>query len=171
MHASNTGKTSLTLIALLIFSVSGSCLAKSSDREQNAVIDGGYYRINPETGADEFSNGFNLVQGTLNITSEEATIYRTEEGLTRIVLTGNPVTWVETLDDGSNLDARANRIDYDLETENVHMMENVRVQKGLQEITGQDIRYNLKTQNLEGGSQEEGSRFRMIIKPKSKSDS
>ncbi len=170
MQANKSRCLALSLLACLMMTATSSH-AKSADREENAVIDGGYYRINPETGADEFSNGFNLVQGTLNISSDEATIYRSEEGLTRIVLIGNPVTWTEALDDGSMLDARANRIDYDLETENVVMTKNVRVQKGLQEITGDDVRYNLKTQQLEGGSKEEGSRIRMVIKPKSKSDS
>ncbi len=156
----------ITLIGILALSATtGNVLGKTSDGEQEAVINGGHYLVDPETGADRFSKGFALTQGSREITSNEAVINRDDEGLSRILLTGQPATWKETLDDGSKIDIKANTIDYDLTTELVVLTGDVSVQKGIQLITGELIRFNVSTQQLEAGSEDGDSPIRMVIRP------
>lgn len=156
------------LLGLAITCVASTTHARTTDGQQEAVINGGHYVVDAETGADRFSKGFDLTQGSREITSNEAVIHRGDEGLSRILLTGQPATWKETLDDGSRIDIKASTIDYDLATELVVLTGDVRVQKGIQVITGQSVRFNVRTQQLEAGSREGDSPIRMVIKPVSK---
>ncbi len=144
--------------------------AKSSDRDLEAEIKAGRFTEDPDNDTQVFSGGFTLRQGTLSVQGRVATIYRADEGgFARIVLEGEPARWQEELDDGSPLDARANVIDYDVDAELVILRGNVQIQKDGDELSGELIRYDLKSQRLDAGSEGEGQVI-MIMKPRSKKD-
>jgi lipopolysaccharide export system protein LptA len=161
----------LALLALLLLaSAPGWLLARSNDRELEAEIDAGHWLDDPQKGLQVFSKGVTLTQGSLRITAERATVYRSDAGgFDRIVLEGEPAHWEEIMDDGAELSARALTIDYNVKDDLVLLKEQVVVNKARDEITGELIRYNLDTQRLDAGSDGEG-RVRIRFTPEKKPD-
>ena len=144
--------------------------AKSSDRDLQAEIKAGRFTEDPDTDTQVFSGGFTLKQGTLSVAGRVATIHRGDEGgFTRIILEGEPAQWNEELDDGSALVARANLIDYDVDQELVILSGNVHIEKDGDKLSGELIRYDLKSQKLDAGSEGEGQVI-MIMQPRGKKD-
>ncbi len=144
--------------------------AKSSDRDLQAEIKAGRFIEDPENDTQVFSGGFTLRQGTLAIQGQTATIHRgAEGGFARIVLEGQPAQWSEELDDGSPLDARANVIDYDVDAELVILRGDVRIDKSGDQLSGELVRYDLKTQRLDAGSEGQGQVI-MIMKPRGRKE-
>ncbi len=144
--------------------------AKSSDRDLQAEIKAGRFTEDPDTDTQVFSGGFTLRQGTLSVSGSVATIHRGDEGgFTRIILEGEPAQWTEELDDGSALVARANLIDYDVDQELVILSGNVHIEKDSDQLSGELIRYDLKSQKLDAGSEGEGQVI-MIMQPRVKKD-
>ena len=145
--------------------------AVEADRELELTIQAGYWIEDMKKGVIVYSKGFELVQGSLHIVAETATIYRGDDSdsLDRIVLEGQPVCWRETLDNGSLVVGRANHIEYDLHTDDLVLRQNAVIYKNDDKISGDLIHYNLKTQFLKaGGEGETSGRVTMTIRPKNK---
>ena len=154
------------LIVMLSLSLlaAGLASARTADRRQVADIEAGHYV--EEGDRRVLSQGVILRQGTLAIDADAATVQFNEAGeMTHIELTGTPVVWQEVLDSGEQLDARALRIDYDLDAGKVLMREQVDINRGTDQISGDLVRYDLKTEKLDAGG--DGGRIRMRITPRS----
>lgn len=127
--------------------------ARTSDRSQRAEFRAG--RSTENAGVVEFSRGFELIQGSLKITSDSARVFRNASGaLERIEINGTdaePAIWQEELDDGSRLNGRARRIDYHLQDESVVLTGAAQVRKGSDEMSAETIHYDLATQHLDAG--------------------
>jgi lipopolysaccharide export system protein LptA len=164
--------TCLAGAGYLGLTVSGAALAAKSDRDQQAEIDAGHWVDDPKKGFQLFSKGVDLTQGSLHIQADKATVYQDDDGATfsRIVLVGTPARWSEKLDDGAEMKAQANHIDYNVSDETVVLRGAVIINKDGDLISGETIRYNLATQLLSAGSDNNGSgRVKMTIGPKKKS--
>lgn len=143
--------------------------ALRADRSEPADIDAQHYSDDPENGRMFFREQVLIRQGTLEIRADEAIVMRTDAGeMTRVLLTGDPVTWEEQLDGGDELAAQARRIDYRLDEERVVLEGDVVVDRGTDRIAGETIRYDLATSRLDAGG--EGERVRMTITPQRKPD-
>lgn len=143
-----------TLPALVVLLASSVATARTADRSERAEFRAGQSREN--AGVMEFTGGFRLNQGSLQIQSESARVFRSDKGeLLRIELIGSPAVWTEQLDDGSPLRAQAGRIDYDLDSQRVTLERNARVQKAGDELAADNIIYDLNTQQLEAGGNED----------------
>lgn len=165
-------RTAAFVLALTLWAVMGTspALARSSDRQQEAEIEAGHWLDDPAQGFQVFSRGVTLVQGTLRVTADKATVYRADSGgFARILLEGNPVHWQEEMDDGGQMSAKARTIDYQVEDELVVLRRQVVVIKERDEITGDEIRYNLATQRLDAGAEGDG-RVRIRFTPTKKPD-
>ncbi len=127
--------------------------ARTADRSQRAEFRAG--RSTETAGVVEFSKGFELVQGSLTITSDSARLFRNPQGeLVRIEILGTsqaPAKWREELDDGSSLNARAERIDYHMVDERAVLVGQAQVQKAADVMRAATINYDLKSQHLDAG--------------------
>ncbi|MEM9532526.1 MAG: lipopolysaccharide transport periplasmic protein LptA [Pseudomonadota bacterium] len=143
-------------------------IARTADREQRAEFRAG--RSSERAGLVEFSEGFQLTQGTLLVTSDSARLFRNEAGeLERIELTGDPVNWTEELDDGSALVAKAQHIDYRMSAQEATLTGSASVKKAGDEMRAETIHYDLATQKLDaGGNSDEPVLF--IYNPPGKKD-
>ena len=63
----------------------------------------------------------------------------------RAVLTGGPVKLKQQLDDGTPMNATANKVDYDLKAEVVVFTGKVTIQQPRGTLNGQRVVYNMKT--------------------------
>jgi len=152
-------------ISLLVPAFAAS--AKSTDRNQDMSIDAGAQSGTlVGDGKTVLSQGVIIIQGTLDLRSSDAEIYMKDGEAVRAVFTGKQAKLKQQLDDGSWMDASADRIDYDIKAEVLTMTGNYHVKSARGTNTGQKMTYNTRTGEMNSGG--DGSRVRTVIPPKNK---
>lgn len=150
--------------ALLL--VSPGAWARSADRGQPMDIEAGSTSGSlDDRHPTVLSNGVTINQGTLQIEASTATITTRGGDPVRAVLTGGPVKLKQQLDDGTPMNATANKVDYDLTTEVVIFSEKVNIQQPRGTLSGPRVVYNMKTGMVNSSSDSTG-RVRMRIQPR-----
>ena len=140
-------------------------LAKSSDRNQPMSLDAGHQVGSLEgNGTITMSGGVIVQQGSLDIRSQTGVVTMKNDEITRVVFTGSPVTLKQQMEDGSMMNATANRIEYDLVNEIVTFIGNYTVKTPKGSNSGQKLVYNLRTGNMESGG--DGTRVKTVIQPR-----
>jgi lipopolysaccharide export system protein LptA len=156
--------SAFTLFALLLLACAPAW-AKTSDRNQPTHIDAGYqdgdYSGNGKT---NLSQGVILTQGTLTITSDSGVVQMRNNQITQASFTGTPVKMRQQLNDGTWMDAVADRIDYDMTTDILILTGNYTVTSAKGTNSGQRMVYNTRTSTMQSGG--DGTRVITIIPPR-----
>jgi len=141
--------------------------AKSTDRNEPMNIESGAQAGNL-TGdcKTTLSQGVVITQGSLDLRSSEAEIYMKDGEAVRAVFTGKQAKMKQQLDDGTWMDAVADKIDYDIKTEIITLTGNYKVTSARGTNAGQRMVYNTRTGEMNSGG--DGSRVRTVIPPKNK---
>ena len=155
---------SLMLLAALL---PGAAAAKTSDRNQPMDVEA------DRTDADIGDNGeavltgnVKITQGTLEVGSDRATIYRKGGEIDRVVLTGGPATLKQVADNGETMTAHAKQIVYYTQNQDLIVLTGgVVIDQPRGTLRGETVKYDLKTGRLDGGG--DGARVKMRINPKS----
>ena len=156
----------LASAALLLLLPVADVVAKSSDRNQAMTIDSGSQSGNMEgNGKTVLGGGVVVTQGTLEIRSAAAEIYMADGEVSRSVFTGKQVKMKQQMDDGTWMDAQADRVEYDMKTEPITFIGNYTVKSDRGSNSGQRMVYNTKSGNMQSGG--DGTRVRTVIQPKS----
>lgn len=157
----------LASAALLLLLPVADVMAKSSDRNQAMTIDSGSQSGNMEgNGKTVLGGGVVVTQGTLEIRSAAAEIYMADGEVSRSVFTGKQVKMKQQMDDGTWMDAQADRVEYDMKTETITFIGNYTVKSDRGSNSGQRMVYNTRTGSMQSGG--DGTRVRTVIKPKNK---
>ena len=85
--------------------------------------------------------------------------------ISRSVFTGKQVKMKQQMDDGTWMDAQADRVEYDMKTETITFIGNYTVKSDRGSNSGQRMVYNTKSGNMQSGG--DGTRVRTVIQPKS----
>ena len=159
-------RLSVTILVLSLWSLPGWGL--SSDRNQPLVIEADKASLDEATGIAEYSGNVVLQQGTIQLKGNRMTVYIKDEGVERLVLEGQPASFLQRMeDDQSEQQAEAGRIEYLTDTQRVILEQNARVwQEGSEEIKSDRIVVNLLDNTLKAGSDSPGSRVRIILQPR-----
>ena len=156
----------LASAALLLLLPVADVVAKSSDRNQAMTIDSGSQSGNMEgNGKTVLGGGVVVTQGTLEIQSAAAEIYMANGEISRSVFTGKQVKMKQQMDDGTWMDAQADRVEYDMKTETITFIGNYTVKSERGSNSGQRMVYNTTSGNMQSGG--DGTRVRTVIQPKS----
>ena len=156
----------LASAALLLLLPVADVVAKSSDRNQAMTIDSGSQSGTMEgNGKTVLGGGVVVTQGTLEIRSAAAEIYMADGEVSRSVFTGKQVKMKQQMDDGTWMDAQADRVEYDMKTETITFIGNYTVKSDRGSNSGQRMVYNTKSGNMQSGG--DGTRVRTVIQPKS----
>ena len=156
----------LASAALLLLLPVADVVAKSSDRNQAMTIDSGSQSGNMEgNGKTVLGGGVVVTQGTLEIRSAAAEIYMADGEVSRSVFTGKQVKMKQQMDDGTWMDAQADRVEYDMKTETITFIGNYTVKSDRGSNSGQRMVYNTKSGNMQSGG--DGTRVRTVFQPKS----
>lgn len=156
----------LASAALLLLLPLADAGAKSTDRNQAMTIDSGSQSGNMEgNGKTVLGGGVVVTQGTLEIRSAAAEIYMSDGEVSRSVFTGKQVKMKQQMDDGTWMDAQADRVEYDMKTETITFIGNYTVKSDRGSNSGQRMVYNTKSGNMQSGG--DGTRVRTVIQPKS----
>ena len=152
---------------LLLFSMPAAAL--KSDRSQPIDVDAGSAEFDEARGVTVLSGGVLLEQGSLQITTETATIYRDPEAgsINKIILEGNPATIEQLLDEQpAGMKARAQRIEYDLLTQTVTLIDDAELDQGSRHFSGARFEYDIANSRVKAQSGPGGDRrVRMTFDP------
>ena len=137
-------------LALALNLVTASITASADQRQERIQIsaDGGAYDM--RTGVQTLVGNVRIVQGDLDVRADEGRAYRTDEGLQRVELFGDPTTWRMRMEDGSIATGRSLQIIYDLLENQITMIGDARIEDAQGSFTGATITYNLGTERIEG---------------------
>jgi lipopolysaccharide export system protein LptA len=117
-------------------------------------------------GKTMLSGGVVITQGSLDLRAANAEIQIKGGEAVRAIFTGKQATMRQQMDDGSWMDAVADRIDYDITGEIITLTGNYKVTSARGTNAGQRMVYNTRSGEMNSGG--DGTRVRTVIQPKSK---
>ena len=160
-----SASTTLLLLAGLLAPVLAS--ARSTDRNQPMQLDADGQDCNVADANSKcvFTGNVVIVQGTLEVRASRAEVVRRNGDIDQVVLTGSQATMKQQMDDGTMMDAQADRVEYDMKTETITFIGNYTVKSDRGSNSGQRMVYNTKSGNMQSGG--DGTRVRTVIQPKS----
>ncbi len=141
--------------------------AKSTDRNEPMNIDAGA-QTGTLTGDGKtlMSGGVVITQGSLDLRAANAEIQIKGGEAVRAIFIGKQATMRQQMDDGTWMDATADRIDYDITSEIITLTGNYKVTSARGTNAGQRMVYNTRSGEMNSGG--DGSRVRTVIQPKNK---
>lgn len=155
-----------SVLAILVLSMPALAWAKSSDRNQPIYLDSNNQEgVMDGNSTNVWTGNVTLKQGTLDIASQRAELTQRNGDPSLAVFTGSPVKLRQQQDDGTWMDATANRIEYDMSTETITLIGNYTVKSPRGSNSGQRMVYNTKTGSVKSGG--DGTRVKTVIQPKS----
>ncbi|RYG09416.1 MAG: lipopolysaccharide transport periplasmic protein LptA [Burkholderiales bacterium] len=155
-----------SLLTILALSAPGLASAKSSDRNQPIYLDSNKQDgVMDGNSTNVWTGNVTLKQGTLDISAQRAELTQRDGDPSKAVFTGSPVKLRQQQDDGTWMDATANRIEYDMTSEVITLIGNYTVKSPRGSNSGQRMVYNTKTGNVQSGG--DGTRVKTVIQPKS----
>lgn len=154
------------LLSALLLALPAVVVAKSADRNQPVYIDADSQDGDMnDNGINVWRGNVSLTQGTLKIGAAYAELRQRNGDPSLAVFTGKPVTLRQQLDDGTWMDAKADRIEYDLNAESIVLIGNYTIKSPKGSNSGQRMVYNTRTGGMQAGG--DGSRVRTVIQPRS----
>ena len=155
------------LATLLLAGFAGHALAKSSDRNQEMVIESGSTDGSfADNGSTVLQGNVVITQGTLDIRASRGEIFMKNGEVSRAVFTGKQAQLKQVNDDGTPMTATADRLDYDVLNDVITLTGNYKVSSPKGSNSGQKMVYNTKTGAMQSGG--DGTRVRTVIQPKNK---
>lgn len=162
----DSAATRALVVALASLAFAGAASARDSDRNQNMNIQASHSEGTlDETGLYTFTGAVVITQGTMEIHADRADIHRAGGEIAKAELSGKPATLKQQMNDGSWMNARANRIDYDTRNDVIVLIGDYTVTTPRGTTSGQRLTYDLKSSRVESGG--ESGRISMTFVPKS----
>jgi lipopolysaccharide export system protein LptA len=128
------------------------------------------------TGGLNFENSHWTISGDVRITAEggslssdKAIVAFRNKLISAATITGAPAKFEQQREDGTTAHGRANTIDYETNSGTVSFNTNAFLSWGRNEISGQQLVYNIRTQSVQGqarpGAATGDGRVRIVIQP------
>lgn len=154
------------LLVALAIACSPVALARKSDRNQPMDVTAGKQQGSLDDATPTvLSGGVTIDQGSLHAESSRAEISTRRGEISRVVFSGSPARLQQVLDDGSPMNAAANRIDYNVDNETVVFTGDVVIKQPRGTLSGERVVYNMASGQVTSGGEGNG-RVRMRILPK-----
>ena len=150
-----------------------SAAAEKADSAQPLQIESDRMSANELTKVATFEGDVVLTKGSIRLTADRIVVKEQEKGSHHAVATGNPVRFRQRMDSKEGkasvwVDGEAQRIEYDEGTEKVELFDKARVNRDGDEVRGDYILYDQRTEyfSVRGGKGSSPGRVRAIIQPK-----
>lgn len=146
--------------------------ALSLDRNQPINIEADRATLHEKSGYSTYRGNVHLRQGTLHLTGDTMTVEMQDDRIEKIVLTGNPATYVQRPDDSDqDQHAEAGRIEYYAREERMILLDNARIwQLENEQFTSERIVFNLADNTVNAGGGSNGDRVRITLQPRKSED-
>ena len=160
-----SASTTLLLLAGLLAPVLAS--ARSTDRNQPMQLDADGQDCNVADANSKcvFTGNVVIRQGTLDVRASRAEVLRRNDAIDQVILTGKQATMKQQMDDGTMMNARADRIVYEPHREILTLTGNFKIESPQGSNSGQKMVYNMGTGQMQSGG--DGTRVRTVIQPRS----
>lgn len=165
-HEAATRHAATWLLVAVAIATSPVALARKSDRRQPMDITAGKQQGSLDDATPTvLSGGVTIDQGSLHAESGRAEISTRGGDISRVLFIGSPARLQQLLDDGSPMNAVANRIDYNVNNETVVFTGNVVIKQPRGSLSGERVVYNMTSGQVTSGGEGAG-RVKMRILPK-----
>ncbi|MDT8438206.1 MAG: lipopolysaccharide transport periplasmic protein LptA [Wenzhouxiangellaceae bacterium] len=131
------------------------------------IIDSDSGETDLRTGITRVRDNVTIQRGNMYVEADTGEVIREEGRISVVKLTGQPVRWRDRLDDGTAVSGESLTIHFDVIQNIVTLTGNARLVHERGEFNGDELVYNLDTENLVGRSNE-GNRVRVIIEPENR---
>ncbi|WP_313642393.1 lipopolysaccharide transport periplasmic protein LptA [Stenotrophomonas sp.] len=156
---------SITLLAALL--APGAVWAKASDRNQPMNIEASFNDcVFTDNGKCQFRGDVVITQGSLEIHADTADVIQRNGETERVILSGKQARLKQQMDDNTWMNARADNMDYNVNSEVIILTGNYNVESERGTNAGQRMVYNTRTGAMQSGG--DGTRVRTVIQPKNK---
>ncbi len=165
------------MICALLLLGAGAAHAEKSDRDKPVQIESDRMLIDDARKESVFEGNVVLTQGTLQLRGDRVVVRQDAEGFQYGTAYGKPATFRQKREGYDEyIDGFADRLEYDGRKDLLQMFALARITKGTDEVRGDYISYNAKTEFFQvvGGGKPAASsgnpegRVRAIILPKTK---
>jgi len=151
------------LLLLMIFSAP--VFALTSDKDQPIDLTADSADMNDEKGTSTYTGNVDIRQGSLRIQGDKVTVFHQGRDPQRFVANGK-VRFQQTADDGKLIKGKADKVEYDMDSEYMQMTGNAWLDQGGDMIESDRITYDRVKSVVKGGSAAQGKqRVRMRLMP------
>lgn len=163
------------LLATFLLLCTPACFAERAERDEPMHLEADQVIIDDAQQIDTFTGNVRLSQGTLLIRGEKIIVVQDKDGFKHATAYGNTAEFRqkrEGLDE--YVEGYGERIEYDMRTETLNLHGKARLKRNLDEVSGDHITYNAKTEIFQVSSSEANSRngppqrVRAVLQPKPK---
>jgi lipopolysaccharide export system protein LptA len=138
--------------------------------EAPIIIDSETTSYDMRAGVNRFEGNVTITRGPMRVDADQGVVRQADGRITEIELTGNPTTWLDRLEDGTQVEGEAQRIHFDVAQNVVTLSGSARLEHERGEYTGDELTYDLDTESLAGRATGEGNRVRVILEPENLSE-
>lgn len=130
--------------------------------EPPIIIDSDTNQYDLRSGVTRFSDNVTIQRGAMLVKADEGVVHQADGRITLVELFGSPTTWRDRLDDGSIVEGRADRIEFEVIENVVTLTGNARLRHEQGEFTGNQLVYDLDTESLSGRGTD-GNQARVVL--------
>lgn len=165
----------LKLIALLLICITIPVQAETGDRDKPLHLVSDTMTLDDAKQTSTFEGHVELTQGTLRIVADKVVVVEDKQGFQHLNATGTLASFRQKMEGTDEYaEGFGERIEYDTRTDTVDFFKNARVKRGQDEVMGDFITYNSKTEIFQarGKLPETGDktvqkiRVRAVIQPR-----
>lgn len=157
-----------TVMVLACALAPGPLHALQGDRDEPISIEADQAERNESKGTTTYSGKVVMQQGSMKIKADKVVIYSDKDKVTQIVATGKPAHYEQKPSvDESIVVAQANTLEYQIQEESLHLIDNAFLEQEGTNLSGNRIDYDVRKSVVKaGGENKTNQRVRMIINPK-----
>jgi lipopolysaccharide export system protein LptA len=157
------------LAALVLALVAGApARALDSDKDKPLNVDADHFEGGLQQEISVLSGNVRITQGSIVGTGAKADIHQKEQTITRVVLSGAPATFQQSLEGGGTMKGRARSIDYDPTAKHAVLTGDAVVEHPSGEARGEHLTYDVDTGKMSGDGQGGDGRVHLRMMPKAK---
>ncbi|MBP9742330.1 MAG: lipopolysaccharide transport periplasmic protein LptA [Burkholderiales bacterium] len=134
------------ILMVLLFALSIPTFGLTSDEKAPIQITANEATVDQKSMISVFNGNLVITRGSLIVHADKGVASQDKHGAKTLILTGTPVTFVQTQDDGGVIEGQANKFEYNSQSNLAVLTGRARVRKGKNEVIGDTLTYNTQTQ-------------------------
>ena len=146
--------------------------AELADRDKPMHLEANQLSIDDIKQISVFEGKVQLTQGTMIVNADKIVVVQDKEGFKHGTATGQPASFRQKRDNASGyVEGYGERIEYDTQTASIEFFGQARLKQDQDEVRGEHITYNSRTEVFQVNGTSNKGRVRAIIQPKNKRSS
>lgn len=165
------------LLACLLLCCAPASFAERADRDKPIHLEADQVLIDDVKQISTFTGNVQMIQGTMLLRGDKLVVVQDKDGFKHGTVYGRTASFRQKRDGlDEYVEGYGERIEYDVNTETVDFYVQARVKRNLDEVRGEHITYNSKTETFQVNGIGQNSeprprqRVRAVLQPKPKPD-